>query len=245
MLIDEYFAAVDDLFQTVRTTQRENIIKAGVMMADAMCEGRNIIIHDSGHIINAEMIQRSGGLQAPQQLSFYLHTENKSRIIPEKEPQKIRSMEGLAEMAFRVGNIYDGDLMIIGSVSGRAEQLVDLAYTAKYNHKCQIIALTSLPYSMNVKSCHSSGLKLYEIADLVIDNCAPLGDAMMTIEGLDMPFAPASGLSAAHIMWSVYAACIEEMLKRGIKPSILKSSNTPGGDEYNLEMEYRYKEFGY
>ena len=244
MLIDRYYECVDDLFRKVRETQRENILKAGQMMADAMCNDRNIVIHDTGHLINFEMINRSGGLVAPQMLKYYLVTETDGRIRPQMK-EKSLNMEGMAELVFRCSRMIDGDLLIIGSVSGRSDQVVDLAINAKEQHHCQIIALTSLEYSSSVKSNHSSGKRLFEVADLVIDNCAPLGDGMMDVEGLEMPFAPASGLSATYIMWSVYAAATEEMLKRGKTPSVFKSSNTPGGDEYNLKMEQRYQELGY
>ncbi len=243
MLLDRYYECVDNLFKTIRETQMENIKKAAVMMADAMCEKRNIIIHDTGHIINFEMIQRSGGLAAPQMLKYYLVTESDGLNKPEVAT-KNRNMEGMAELVFRASKMLDGDLLIIGSVSGRSDQVVDLAITAK-EHNCPVIALTSLNYSSNVESRHTSGKRLFEVADLVIDNCSPLGDGMMDVEGLEMPFAPASGLAATYIMWSVYTCCVEEMLKRGKTPSILKSSNTPGGDDYNLIMEHRYQELGY
>ena len=82
---------------------------------------------------------------------------------------------------------------------GSIKQLIDLALTLK-SHDVKIIALTSMDYSSNVESAHPSGKKLYEIADLVIDNCAPLGDAMMDIEGIPVKFAPASGLGGDLVL---------------------------------------------
>lgn len=243
MLIDSYYEHLMAQLDKCRTTQREAVLKAGKMMADHMEKGQMVHVHDTGHIINSEVIQRSGGLAAPQMLRYYLRTESWGRGRPE-EKTKFMGMEGMAELVLRCSKILPGDLLIIGSVSGRSDQVVDLAITAK-KYGCQVIALTSLEYSSNVKSAHSSGLRLFEVADHVIDNCAPLGDGMMHIEGLEMPFAPASGISAAFLMWQVCAACVEELMSRGITPSILKSSNTPGGDEYNLEMEHRVAKYGY
>lgn len=242
MIIERYQKAVDDLFAKVRDTQMDKIKEAGKMMADAMCAKKNIVIHDTGHIINAEMTQRSGGLIAPKMLRYYLVTETDGLDTPEKRAKNL-NMEGMAELVYRCSYMTGGDLLIIGSVSGRSDQVVDLAITCK-NHGCKIIALTSLEYSSQVQSCHTSGKRLYEVADLVIDNCAPLGDGMIDLEGYEVPFGPASGLSAVYIMWQVYAACLEEMEKRGLKPGILKSSNN-GGDDFNLELEHRYQELGY
>jgi len=244
MITDRYFEHVEALFKRVRETQMDNIRAAGKMMADAMMRNANIIIHDTGHIINSEMTGRSGGLVAPTYLKYYLVTENPGRPNRAAEKAKDRSQEGMAELVFNAGSICPGDLVIIGSVSGRSEQLVDLALCLK-KHDCQIIAVTSLEYSTQVESAHSSGKKLYQIADLVIDNCAPLGDGMMHVEGIPVPFVPASGLSATYLMWAVYCECAEELLKHGITPSVFKSANMPGGDEYNLGMENRWKELGY
>ena len=244
MIIDEYRKSIDKLLAYVNETQTDAIIKAGKMMADAMCEGRVIHLFDTGHIINSEMTNRSGGLAAPQMLRYFLKTESGGRPRPAMETKE-RTQVGMAEVVYNASEICDGDLMIIGSVSGRNEQVIDLALTCKEKHNCQLIALTSLEYSSNVESQHPSGKRLFEIADLVLDNCAPLGDGMLNIEGVPMPFAPASGISAVYIMWQVYCACLEECLARGIVPSILKSSNTPGGDDYNLIMEHRFAELGY
>ena len=83
-------------------------------------------IFDTGHIINSEMVGRSGGLLAPRYLRYYLVTENPGRKRPALEG-KSRCQIGMAELVFNAGNICPGDLMIIGSVSGRNEQLIDLA----------------------------------------------------------------------------------------------------------------------
>lgn len=245
MLVEKFGAEVRKLFDRIDETQGENIRAAGKLMAETMQKGQGIHIFDSGHIINSEMICRSGGLVAPRAYKFYLHTTDNVRVLPDVK-NKPRPQLGLAELSLIASKVSDnGDLFIIGSVSGRAEQLVDLAISAKENHNCKIIALTSLEYSSQVESCHVSGKKLYEIADVVIDNCAPLGDSMVSDPSIPVPYAPASGLSATYIMWAVYGACIEEAQKLGFTPSIYKSANLPDGDEYNLKMDQRYEEFGY
>lgn len=136
-----------------------------------------------------------------------------------------------------------GDVIIIGSVSGKSMHVIDLALAAK-RFGLTVIAVTSLSYSREVKSDHSSGKRLFECADVVLDNCAPAAEAMMSIEGLDAPFAAASGISAALLLWSVSAVCVEELLKRGLQPSVLKSENFPGGIDYNGKLKEQYAETG-
>ena len=243
MLIDSYYEHVDKLFEKIRTTQRENIIAAAHEMTEAMLRNANIHIHDTGHIINSEMTSRSGGLVAPRHLRYNLVTENPGRPRPAMI-NKDRNQIDMAELVYNAGNICPGDLVIFGSVSGRSEQLIDLVLTVQ-KHGCRTVAVTSLEYSKAVKSAHPSGKRLFELADVVIDNCSPLGDGMMHVDGLEMPFIPASGLGATYVMWAVYAACAEEMLSLGHTPGIYKSSNMPGGDEYNLKMDKRWEKLGY
>ena len=76
---------------------------------------------------------------------------------------------------------------------------------------------------------HPSGKRLYEVVDLALDNHAPYGDAMLEVEGLDYDICPASGMGAATIMWAIMAGLVEEMLARGLKPSIYPSVNRPDG----------------
>jgi hypothetical protein len=45
---------------------------------------------------------------------------------------------------------------------------------------------------------------------------------VMEVEGLQANLCAASGLSAAYIMWSITTAVVEELLKRGKMPGVLK-----------------------
>ena len=110
----------------------------------------------------------------------------------------------------------------------------------------KVIALTSMEYAVQVDPVHSSGKKLYEIATLTLDNCAPAAEAMIEVEGIEAHYAAASGIASDHIMWSVTSVAVEELLKRGITPGILKSANFPGGNDYNKQViEPNYEKTGY
>jgi uncharacterized phosphosugar-binding protein len=242
MLIDSYYETVDALLQKLRTTQRENCLQAGQMIADALEKGNAVHIYDTGHIINSELIYRGGGLLAYKQLKYQLNVENPVR---DRDRSGVdTSMEGLSKYVLRASKALPGDLLIIGSVSGKTPNTIDLAMAA-HEFGMKVIALTSVEYSSSVESLHSSGKRLFECADLVLDNCAPKAEAMMEIEGLDARFGAASGIAATYLMWSATAAAVEELLKRGIKPSVLKSANYQDGPQFNKELEEIYKEHGY
>ena len=150
MLLDTYYEYVDNLVNKVKTTQRESIIATGKMMADTIAAGKCIHIHDTGHIINSELVNRGGGLFALRSFTYELKWLDPVRERDRGEERGIpNSMEGFAEYAVRASNIHAGDLIIIGSVSGRSEYVVDLAMTCK-KYGCNVIAMTSVEYSSGV-----------------------------------------------------------------------------------------------
>ena len=242
MLMERYWAEIDSLYAKVRTTQRENIIKAGHLIAEAVDNGACVHINDSGHIIDSELIYRGGGLILYKRFKYDLQVDDAVRKRDRSDLDT--SMEGLAAYALKKSGARPGDVLICGSVSGRTFSVVDLAFEAR-KMGLKLIVITSMSYAATVDTVHSSGLKLYEMADVVIDNCAPAAEAMMEVEGLEARLCAASGLSAAHIMWSVTTVVVEELLKRGKMPGVLKSANFPGGPEYNKGfVEPRYEKEG-
>lgn len=242
MLMDRYWQEIAGLYDKVKTTQRENIIRAGQIIAEAVDNGACVHIHDTGHIIDSELIYRGGGLILYKKFKYNLTVENPVRKRDRSDMNT--SMEGLAAYALKASGARPGDVFIIGSVSGRTFSAVDLAYEAK-KLGMKIIVITSMTYATSVDSPHSSGQRLYEMADVVIDNCAPAAEAMMEVEGLEPRMCAASGLAAAFIMWSVTNVVVEELMKRGKTPGVLKSANFPGGNDYNKSyVEPRYDKEG-
>lgn len=242
MLLDRYFSTVDELLAKVRTTQRDAIIQAGKLIAEAVAGGACVHIHDTGHIIDSELIFRGGGLILYKRFKYKLDVENPVRKRDRSGLDT--SMAGLASYALKASGAMPGDVMILGSVSGRNLPVVDLALEAK-KMGLKTIVITSMTYTTQVKSDHPSGKRLFELGDIVLDNCAPAAEAMIEVEGLEPRFAAASGLSAAYIMWSITAVVIEELMARGITPGVLKSANFPGGNEFNAEVIKTYEEKGW
>ncbi|MCQ2446960.1 MAG: sugar isomerase domain-containing protein [Clostridia bacterium] len=242
MLLDKYNEHVDALISKVRTTQRENIIKAGKMIAEAVKDGACVHIHDTGHIIDSELIFRGGGFLMYKQFKYRLEVIDPVRKRDRSDLDT--SMAGLAEYAIKASGARPGDVMILGSVSGRNVPVVDLAIAAK-KFGMKIIVVTSMSYTTQVKSDHPSGLRLFELADIVLDNCAPAAEAMMEVDGIEARMCAASGIAATLILWSVTCVAAEELLAMGITPSVLKSANFPGGNEYNKELIERYEKTGF
>ena len=243
MLLDKYYETLDQLIEKVRTTQRDNIIKAGEMIAESVENGGNIYLSGICHSIENDAIYRGGGPIFYKHFSWSLNVEQQGRERPTDGMDA--SMEGLAAFALTKSRIRPGDVLVVGSVSGRTASVVDLAYEAK-KMGVHVIAFISMKYATQVEPVHSSGRKLYEMVDLVMDNCAPAAEGMMDVEGIEAPYAAASGIASDYILWSMTSVAVDELLARGITPGILKSANFPGGNDYNKTViEPHYEKYGW
>ena len=228
MLIDQYFKALQAKIAEIADNS-EPIQQAAKLCADAL-ENRGVIhIFDIGHMVSSELIHRAGGLAALSGLSFKLEVDNLVRTRPAAPPD---TSPGLSfkyiEHVFDTDQLRSGDVLFVGSVSGKTPNVIELALQAKA-HGLTVIGLTSIAYSSRLDPMHPSGKRLYEVVDLALDNHAPYGDAMLEVEGLDYDICPASGMGAATIMWAIMAGLVEEMLARGLKPSVYPSVNRPDG----------------
>ncbi|MCC7355456.1 MAG: sugar isomerase domain-containing protein [Anaerolineae bacterium] len=243
MLIERYFAAIQAKIAEIATDQ-EPIRQAARLCADALARGGVLHIYDSGHIVSQELVRRAGGLVAFSPLTFSLNVNN--AVLTRREPQPADARQAIAfiEHIFDRGQLHAGDVLFVGSVSGKSASVVELAIQARA-HGLTVIALTSPAYSGQLVSEHPTGKRLHEVADLVLDNHAPPGDAMLAVEGLDAPLCPASGIGAACVLWGVTAGIVEEMLARGLTPSVYASVNLPDGPERVRQVEKRAMEKGY
>ena len=100
----------------------------------------------------------------------------------------------------------------------------------------KVIAVTGLDYSKSVKPRHPDGKNMYEYADIVLDNKAVAGDAIMESEGMKQKFCPVSGITSTTVLQCMVAATVEELLSRGITPPVFMAQNVDGGEEFNEKM---------
>lgn len=216
-LMERYQAAVEQLLGMVRATQTEKIIEAGKLIADSVASGGKIYLSGICHSIEMDFIYRGGGP------IFY------KKYKDEEHREALKA----------------GDVLVVSSVSGRTKSVVDLTWEM-VARGVKVIAFTSMAYAVQVDPVHESGKKLYEMATLTLDNCAPAAEAMLEVEGIEARFAAASGIASDYIMWNVTSVVVEELLSRGITPGILKSANYPGGNDYNKTViEPNYEKYGW
>jgi uncharacterized phosphosugar-binding protein len=226
VIIERYFEALQAKIAQLAANPQP-LRQAARLCADVLEHGGVLHLFDSGHMVSQELVNRAGGLVALSALSFNLNVVNPVKSRPAGAPAAALSFAYI-EHIFETGQLRPGDLLFVGSVSGKTANVVELARQARA-HGLTVIALTSLAYSSRLVSEHPSGQHLYEAADLALDNGAPYGDAMLAVDGLDYPLCPASGLGAATVLWAVVAGIVEEMLARGLQPTVFPSVNQPDG----------------
>lgn len=242
MIMEQYNEAIRKVLDRIQETQWDTIRKAAVIIAETVQKGGNIHVFDTGHIIDSELIDRAGGLALLRRIRYTFDVDSSAREIDRKGISV--SQEGLSGYVLKKSKAAPGDVLIIGSVSGKTVSVMDMALEAK-KMGLTVIAVTSVAYSSAVKSEHSSGLRLFETADLVIDNCSCFGDAMLEVEETNSRFGPSSGIAAAYVMWCLSACIVEELIQRKIEPTIFQSVNRPNGwEEYHAMVE-RYQKNGY
>jgi uncharacterized phosphosugar-binding protein len=145
----------------------------------------------------------------------------------------------VAEDLWAVSTVNPGDVFVIASNSGVNGSVVGLALLAK-QHGHPVIAVTSLQHTMAVTPKHPSGQRLSEVADVVIDNLAPFGDATLALTG-GVPVGSVSSITSAFIAQLLTIGVAERIAAAGAVPPLYLSANIPGGDEHNHELEKKYE----
>ena len=138
-----------------------------------------------------------------------------------------------------ISPIHPGDVFIIASNSGVNGSVVGMALLAKERGH-DVIAVTSLLHTAEVGPKHPSGLRLSEVADVVIDNLAPYGDATLALPG-GVAVGSVSSITSAYIAQLLTIGVAERMSGDGRLPPLYLSANIPGGDEHNRALEKKYE----
>jgi uncharacterized phosphosugar-binding protein len=103
-----------------------------------------------------------------------------------------------------------------------------------------VIAVTSMQHTQSVTSRHSSGKKLYELGEVVLDTGTPPGDACLSFKGMEVKAGALSTVLGAALMNAVMVEAIQYMLDKGGNPPVLLSANLDGSDEFDARVMARY-----
>ena len=240
--LTQFHTYVQETLQKVATEQAENIHKAAEMIADTIQAGGMFHIFGTGGHSNMaaiEMCHRAGMLVcANALLDPGLGCEHGATRWCER-------IVGYADqVVLRYYNVKPGDVMLQINAYGINAVTIDTAeYCRKNNIKLIAItapALTDL-VDKNQHNRHPSGKKLYELADVVIDDYTPQGEAIVEIEGYANKVSPASSVINLFIVDAINAEVCKILCDRGVEPEIWVSGNRAEGDNKNQENLDKWK----
>lgn len=228
-MFETYFHAVRERVEHMEKTQGDAIRSAAQIVGDVIAGGKHIYTFGSGHsqLLAREISERAGGLAPVYHL-------------PDPTWGMVERLEGYGERLLQEYPLQSGEAVFIISNSGRNPEPIEFAMGAR-EIELKVIVVTSMEHSQSVDSRHSSGKKLYELGDVVLDTGAPAGDAALGFEGLETRAGALSTVLGAVIMNAVMVEAIQYLLDQGETPPIYISANVDGSDEHNAELQERYK----
>ncbi len=222
-----YFDEVQKILDRIRTTQVEALERAADACAGSIASGGLVHVFGTGHsrIPVEEMFPRHGsypGFHPIVELSLTYHNPVVG-ANGQRQAMFLEHVEGLGEVILRNFVLEPPDSFLIFSNSGVNEVVVEVALGAK-RRGLPVIAVVSLDHCLHSPIKHSSGKRLPDAADIVIDNGTPGGDALVTIDGLSDPIGPGSTIGHTLVANTLKVMVAERLTKIGKMPPVLTSS---------------------
>jgi uncharacterized phosphosugar-binding protein len=235
----KYLNTTIELLTRIRDEEQDAIDAAAKLMADAVQQGHCIFAFGCTHssLPIQDLVYRAGGFMLINPIFGEGITALNTR--PTTISSAMEQMTGYAKVILESSPAKAGDVLILVSVSGRNAVPIELAELAKARG-IHLIAVTSREYSEAVVSRHPTGKKMHEFAELILDNKAPKGDAVLEDKDMPQKFNPVSGVTSTALLQALVAAAIEELLSRGFTPPVFLAANVDGGAEYNARLIQEY-----
>lgn len=234
-LIDRYFGAALTLLRRVRDEERAGIRAAATAVADAIAAGGRVFTFGAGHsaLPAQDVVYRAGGLALINLLA--VPGAVGVDVVPATLGSALERVEGLATAVLDTSPARGGDVLFVISLSGRNTLPIELARHARALGMT-VIAVTSVAYTRQTRSRHSSGTFLKDNCDILLDSKIPVGDAELTDARIPAPFGPASTVVTSALMQAVMAAAATDLADRGITPPMIRSGNVDGGLDWNARI---------
>lgn len=242
LVVDQGSAArtLQHAVERVIGTQRDAVSAAATVCAEALVKGGILQAFGTGHsqAFAMEIAGRAGGFVAANRLALKQLVMS-GELAPEDivDPAAERNVEH-ARRLWALHDISKDDVFLIASNSGGNATTVEVALLAKENGN-PVVAVTSTRHSSSITSTHPSGSRLFEVADIVVDNCGVVGDSEVELPD-GTTITPTSSVTGALIAQMIVTETCGLLVARGAEVPVLTSVNVPGGKERNDELDARY-----
>ncbi len=240
MSVAQYRDRITEALNRIWETQIANIEHVSATMADCIVRGGLVHLFGSGHSVLPvqDMFPRYGAFPGFRPLmDMRLMWMNVIGSGGAKGLLWLERREGYASVLFENEPIRSGDVMMVFSHGGLNAAGIEVLQESK-KRGLTTVAITSMDNYRRRESTHSSGKKLPDVADYVIDNCIPAEDALVTIEGWKAPVAAGSTVSTITIAMAIVAQVATELAARGHNPPVFVSPNVPGIPADNNNQVY-------
>jgi uncharacterized phosphosugar-binding protein len=226
--------------------QRDALDRAAGLCTDAIAADGLVHLFGCGHsrMMCEEMTPRQGcfvGWHTIVELGLTYH----NLIVGPNGLRQSLHLEktlGYAEQILRNFAFGPRDVMIVISTSGIREVIVEMAEGAK-RRGLSVIALVSRAHCEQARPALSSGKKLSDVADVVLDNGAPVGDSLLEIAGCQNKTGPFSTVGGAMVMNMLRCEVAQRLMDRGIEPVFLPSHQFVGSGTVEEQLEYFYAQY--
>ncbi|GAB3158839.1 sugar isomerase domain-containing protein [Micromonospora sonneratiae] len=234
-----YLSVVTETMTRVATEQRDAVRQAADLITATLRADGVIHAFGTGHseALAMEIAGRAGGLVPTNRIALrdvVLYGGEPASILGptlERDPAAVKRLYELAPVAPQ-------DIFVVASNSGVNGSIVEFALLVKERGH-RLIAITSRDHSARVDSRHPSGRKLSELADVVLDNGAPYGDATLPLPGGGAVGA-VSSITAALLAQQIVVEVVARLVDAGETPPVYLSANIPAGDAHNNALEAQY-----
>ncbi|WP_329109613.1 SIS domain-containing protein [Micromonospora sp. NBC_01699] len=235
-----YVDVVTAAIGRVTRTQAGGVRAAADLITTALDQGGVVQAFGCGHseALSMEIAGRAGGLVPTNRIALrdlVLYGGADRAVLD--DPYLERN-PAVAHRLYELAPVKPDDVFVLTSNSGVNGVIVEFALLVK-DHGHRLIGITSLDHTARVESRHPSGRRLADIADVVLDNGAPYGDAALPLPGGGAVGA-ISSITGALLAQQIVTEVVARLLDAGQTPPIYLSANVPGGDAHNNELEARY-----
>jgi uncharacterized phosphosugar-binding protein len=242
----EYIHQSQAILERIQTTQMDAIEHAAELCAQTIAGDGLVHMFGTGHsrIFVEEMFPRHGsfpGFHPIVELSLTFHNVVVG-ANGQRQAMFLEHVEGLGQTILRNFVFAPPDCFLLFSNSGINEVVIDVALEAKHLGY-PVIAVVSLDHCARSTALHSSGKKLTDIADIVIDNCTPGGDALVNVPGLADPVGPGSTIGAAAVTNAIKCLVAEKLTALGKPPIVLTSSVFIGSEASKKRFDECYDDY--
>jgi uncharacterized phosphosugar-binding protein len=237
--------AAIELIERLQQTQGNAIAEAARISAETIAAGGLVHMFGTGHSRMAveEMFPRYGsfpGFHPLVELSTTFHTQVVG-TNGQRQAMFNERIEGLAKVILSNVSVGASDSMIVCSTGGTTANPIEMAMEGR-RRGLPVVAITAVDHSKASSSQHSSGTRLLDHADVVIDLGTPIGDALVYLPGLDVPVGPGSSAAYVAVINEIKVQTAEILLERGAMPPVLTSGTVTDPQDSAARFDAAYRE---